>query len=223
MRRIYLTESQLETILGEDFTSYLPNESDSSEDPENSTGYEVAISDKDANGELSDTPTLDKIAKERFPMNYFRLGAGTYTNGAHALEEGELNETNQDLVQKQFRLSNKNKQNVQSLNQKTNGNDRLVNNMANETSFNIKTLYKRRYDLKKMRSENPERFAQINGAKLLMDIENQLDIAKKTSANTKKTKSNMGMNNVYQKAGGTKSVGNGQAHSKKNPNITYYN
>ena len=41
--------------------------------------------------------------------------------------------------------------------------------------------------------------------------------------NTKKTKSNMGMNNVYQKAGGTKSVGNGQAHSKKNPNITTIN
>ena len=97
--------------------------------------------------------------------------------------------------------------------------DKLMNNMAQEIQngdgFNTKSAYKRLYDLRNMAKNDPERFKRINGQRLISVISNQLENAKSASKRSKERKKAVGMQNAYQKAGGTKQSGNGMAHSQK--------
>ena len=65
MRKVLFTESQLKGILGENFGTYLPKKGYAAENPDNSYGTEVSLTDNDLDNNPVDTVTTDKIAKSR--------------------------------------------------------------------------------------------------------------------------------------------------------------
>lgn len=221
MRKVYFTESQIKRLLGEDFMSYLPDEEDAAEVPENSYGTETTTSGK-IDGKLTDTVCTDRIAKTR--VAYSPYGRrNLYSMGNAPLAEGnkkKLDEVNQDLQNTQFNLGKNLKSAVQANAVAANGSDKLLNNMSREAQsgkgFNISSAYKRLRDLKKMATEDPQRFNRIGGNRLIATITNQIETAKGISKRSKETKKNVGIQNAFQKAGGTKQAGNGMAHTTKN-------
>ena len=62
----------------------------------------------------------------------------------------------------------------------------------------------------------------LGGAKMEQWVQNSLKSYRGAIETDKASRSAMGQENVYQKAGGTKNSGNGKAHSKKNNRITYF-
>jgi hypothetical protein len=219
MRKVYFTENQMKRLIGEDFESYLPQEVDASEVPDNSYGTEVSPSGK-IDGEYTDNSWTDKVSKEIVPKGPYgrRYTYGGVVAGVCESVKKKLNETNQDLQNTQFNLTKNLKSDVTAM-AAANGGDKLLNNMSKEiqsgNGFNVKSAYKRLYDLKNMAKNDPERFKRINGQRLISVISNQLENAKGASKRSKESKKAVGMQNVYQKAGGTKQSGNGMAHSQK--------
>ena len=221
MRRVYFTESQVRGMLGEDFMTYLPKETQASETPENSYGTQTATSGK-IDGELTNPVCTDRVAKERMPAAPFGR------RHLYAYPGTGLYESNQDLENTRFNLGRNLKDTVVSAASNDNG-DKLLNNMAKEAEsgkgFSTNSAYKRLHDLETMRVNDPERFKRINGNRLMRNISSQLEAAKGVSKRSKELKKDMGMTNAFQKAGGIKQSGNGQAHTKKNGNavFTYQN
>ena len=211
-RKIIVAESQIDRLLGEGFMSYLENKEDANEAPPNEYGTEAFTDGKDANGDDMKSPCTDRVARERYPRNPF-----SYWNGTRGFALGGrvMTEDNQDLMGRQFSVNAPLKKEIQA-NAKDSG-DKLLNNMADEKSFNIKTAYKRRHDLNKMKAENPEEFKATGRDRILRDISNQIENAKGLSKSNKETKKNAGIDNAFQKPGGTKNSGNGKAHTTKNP------
>lgn len=208
MKKVIFTENQLKRIIGEDFTSYLPNEFDAKDVPDNSYGTEITTSDKLENGEMGDMPTTDKIRRMKSTQGPF--------TGYFGRTYGRIYEDNQDLVNNRFGINSTIRQDIE--------------NSANEEEkkkflkpCGYKATYKRIYDLKNKAKETPEEFTDID-RRVLKDYENQLETQKNISKRQKETKANIGMTNVYQKAGGTKTSNNGKAHTKKvqDGTITYY-
>lgn len=216
MRKIILTEAQLKKIMGEDFTSYLPNSLDQGAEPENSELTQIGTVGK-IDGERGTAVTTDKIAKSRCP----KYPVWRTTSGL--AEEENLNEENQDLVNmgNTFNMG-KNVNAMVSNVSNANPNDRMMKNIANDPNMNASTAYTRINRLKKMKVEDPARYVNIGGDKLLKTLQDKIEAAKKSSASKKQVKAASGMNNAYQKEGGTKQVGNGKAHTPKSSvSITY--
>ena len=219
MRKVYFTENQMKRLIGEDFESYLPQETDAGEVPSNSYGTEVSPSAK-IDGEYTDNSWTDRVSKEIVPNSPYgrRYPCTSVSAGICESSKKKLNETNQDLQNTRFNLTKNLKSDVMAMAASDSG-DKLINNMAQEIQngdgFNTKSAYKRLYDLRNMAKNDPERFKRINGQRLISVISNQLENAKGASKRSKESKKAVGMQNAYQKAGGTKQSGNGMAHSQK--------
>lgn len=229
MRKVYFTENQMKRLIGEDFQAYLPQETDASDAPDNSFGTETAPSDK-YDDEYTDNSWTDEYSKRIVPKGPYGRGYMYPTVGSGIYEscKKKLNETNQDLQNTQFNLTKNLKSDVVSM-AASDGGDKLLNNMAQEiqsgSGFNTKSAYKRLHDLRDMAQNDPERFKKINGQRLISVISNQLENAKGASKRSKEAKKAVGIQNTYQKAGGTKQAGNGMAHTKKTDSdvkFTYY-
>ena len=209
MRKVIFTENQLKHILGENFDSYLPKSGYASENPENSYGTEVTVSDNGSNGDPMDTCTTDKIAKSRTPsISLFRRISES---------KKKVNEENQELMSHQYNLGKGINNQIDAL-AAQNPNDKLLQNMSNNKNMEHSTAKKRKHDLEAMKKENPERYASINGDKLLKSINGKLETDRNISKSHKEFKRDvLGYTNAFQKEGGTKN----NASPTTNNNVTF--
>lgn len=213
MRKVIFTENQLKTILGENFDNYLPKNGYAAESPENSYGTEVSLSDNDINNNPVDTVTTDRIAKSRTcAIPRFRRIAES---------RKQLDEENHELMGHSYNLG-KNVNNAIDNIADQNPNDKLLQNMSNEKNMKHGTAKKRKHDLEQMKKENPQRFQNINGKRILKSINDKLNTDRDMSKNHKQFKKDiLGYSNAFQKEGGVK---NGNPNMvKNNMFITYDN
>lgn len=210
MRKIIFTEQQLKHILGEDFESYLPKDGLASEEPSNSFGTEIGVSDKNSDGESIDTPVTDKIGKSVTPgYALFR-----HTSGL-AESKKKVNEENHELMNHSYNLGKNINSQINSA-ASMNPKDKLMQNMNSEKNMKHGTAKKRKHDLEQMQKDDPQRFENIGGDKILNGIDQKLKNDTEMSRRHKETKKNvLGQDNAFQKAGGTKNT------NKQNFSITY--
>lgn len=215
MKKILFTENQLKHILGEDFISYLPSMVDSSDYPSDSevaNGGEVITKDTDGN----ETPTLDKISKEKTPNHPFfrRTTYGTYCESNNSKKK-VLTERNKELDGKKFHLGKGTQEIIDDM-ASSQSNDKMINNMSNEKGATINSYYVRLNRLNKMKKEDPERFNKINGKKLINNIKGVINNAK----NVANTVSDLKQDANQTIANVTK--GTGKGHHKDGGTTIYY-
>ena len=213
MRRVIFTESQLKSILGENFDTYLPKKDFAEENPENAYGTQVSLTGKDSKGDPIDTVATDRIAKSRTPsIGRFR----------RISENDELNEENQELVNHQYNLGMKMNNQIDAM-AAQNPSDKLLQNMSNDKNMKHGTAKKRKHDLEVMQNEDPVRFQSIGGKKILNGIDRKLKNDMDVSKNHKEFKKNvLGYTNAYQIEGGQKNTGSTSVQNG-NAVITYEN
>lgn len=211
MRKVLFTESQLKSILGENFDTYLPKSGYAAENPDNSYGTEVSLTDNDLDNNPVDTVTTDKIAKTRVCAipRLRRI----------AEDKKKLDEENRDLIGHSYNLGKSVNGMIDDM-ANQNPNDKLLQNMSNEKNMKHGTAKKRKHDLEQMKKNDPQRFQTINGNRLLKNIDGKLDTDRNISKSHKEFKRDiLGYSNAFQKEGGTK---NGASSSiKNNVMITY--
>ena len=196
MRKVIFTESQLKGILGENFDTYLPKAGYASEQSPIGYGTEVTLGDNNSDGDPNDTVTTDRIAKSRTPaIPMFRRISES---------KKRINEENQELINHTYNLG-RNLNNTIDAIASQNPNDKLMQNMSNEKNMAHGTAKKRKHDLEAMRTEDPVRFQNINGERILKSIDQKLKTDRDISKNHKEFKRDvLGNTNAFQKAGGTK-------------------
>ena len=92
--------------------------------------------------------------------------------------------------------------------------DRLNNLIKNpDVSYDEMRRLKNFFDTKS--KNEPEHYQMICGDKLKPWVDNSLKSFTGSIQRDKENRSSMGQSNVFQKAGGTKNSGNGQAHTQK--------
>ena len=127
-----------------------------------------------------------------------------------------LDERNHQLDGKKFGLGKKANDTVNTLAANNSG-DKLLNNMSNEKSATANSLYVRRNRLEKMKHDDPERYARINGKQLEKSIGDTLNRA---TAATKTGKNSL-QNTVLNTAPDVKK-GTGKGHHKDGGLTVYY-
>ena len=105
-------------------------------------------------------------------------------------------------------------------NKNVSGWDRL-NNLINQRNVKYNEMKRLKSFFDREAKNDPNNYNLIGGKDMEQWVQNSLKSYRGAVATDKASKSAMGFENVYQKAGGTKNVGNGQAHTKKNNGITY--
>ena len=105
-------------------------------------------------------------------------------------------------------------------NKNASGWDRL-NNLINQRNVKYNEMKRLKSFFDREAKNDPNNYNLIGGKDMEQWVQNSLKSYRGAVATDKASKSAMGFENVYQKAGGTKNVGNGQAHTKKNNGITY--
>ena len=209
MRTVLLTESQLKSLFGENFMSYLENTDTGVEEPNNSYGTEVGLSNKDVDGRQGEQPVTDKIGNVR-AFGYPIWGG----MGSRTVPMRGLDEANQELRNNGHTYSMGQNMNQDIQNMARNGQGgKMAQNIANEKGMTIDAAYMRLKRLKDMKEQDPQRYQAMQGDRMCAILQNMINTAKKSSASAKKTKAMAGQSNVYQKEGGTKVSGNGMAHS----------
>ena len=211
MRKVLFTESQLKGILGENFDTYLPKKGYAAENPDNSYGTEVSLTDNDLDNNPVDTVTTDKIAKSRVcAIPRLRRIAENKIN---------LDEENQELIGHSYNLGKSVNGLIDNM-ASQNPNDKLLQNMSSEKNMKHGTAKKRKHDLEQMKKNDPQRFQNINGERLLKNINGKLDTDRNMSKSHKEFKRDiLGYSNAFQKEGGTKN--NTSSVMKNNMMITY--
>jgi hypothetical protein len=133
-----------------------------------------------------------------------------------------LAESNQDLdnLGKSFNLGKSANNSIKQV-ASDSPNDKMLNNMASDENMTANCAYTRNNRLEKMKEEDPERYERINGKQLQRIIQQKLKAAKNNSYNSKKVKKECGIQNAFQKSGGTKQYGNGKAHTQKQGDMTF--
>lgn len=216
-KRIYITESQLEEALGLNL-SYLDN-SDMGINHDNNDS-EISVSDKKEN-DIPTPITTDKIQKNRAPRGYF--GARRrYTTLNCSTNKSQINEVNQDLVNKKYRIPDFLYSKLQNnLSQYKGDGSQRLGNIINMRDIKTNEMYRILNHLNTINADSDE-FNALGGEEMKRWIETQLKNAKNVSHNTKETKRKMGDKNAFIK---THTKSNcGQAHSKKNnATFTYEN
>ena len=220
-RKVYMTEEQLNEILD---GSYLDD-------------YSSDGNIKDAGNEITTNPikggepvTSDEYAKERGArdifMGRYRDNGGVYpAAGALTMEnKKKLQEVADGVKNKRYKVSgplrDKMVRNYQSTNGRTIGTKRLEKLLSNEgaTENYLSNL------LSDIKSGNvsQEEMQLLGGDDFIRWMNQNIKNRQNMDAGIKKTEHDMGMQNVYQKEGGTKN-GGGTAHTpKNNGTITYY-
>lgn len=216
MRKFIFTESQIRSILGEEFDTYLDTNSEDIPNKLNKVSVEPFDPDiKDIGDDAIKTDT-DKITRSLTS----KFSPHTKRGMFEGVKKKSLNERNQELdsLGATNTLGKKTNDTIDNLASR-NPNDKLLNNMSNEKGMTYNAMSVRRHRLKNMKKQDPERYANIGGKQL----EKALDTSIKTKQNgvsaKKNALKNAGYTNVFQKEGQTKN-GNGKAHTDKNPNFS---
>ena len=98
--------------------------------------------------------------------------------------------------------------------------DRL-NNLVKQKNINYGEMKRLKNFFDKDGKNDPNNYNLIGGQQMEQWVQNSLKSYRGAVETDKASRAAMGFDNVYQKAGGTKNSGNGQAHTKKNNGITY--
>lgn len=217
-RKVYVTQDQLNEILN---GSYLQ---DPSSDGNLGDGWSGEITTNPLVG--GEPVTTDEFAKD-LPHNGWFMGRYSYRRGttpaAGALTMEEKKTINE------IAASAKNKTNVVSgpladklklvLQNCTNENWRKrITKLLSGASENYLSNF-----LSEIKSGKVDQkmLAALGGKDLIDWMTRCITNRQKMDADDKKIKHDMGMENVYQKPGGMKQSGNGQAHTEKSGTITY--
>lgn len=202
-RKFTFTEKQIKSILGEDFTSYL-DKSDNGFNYQNDylCGEYSEIKPEDRTD--GKPVTTDKIAGEKIATHpWIRKSYNT------------LYEVSQDIDGMEFGLgSNTNKMIDAAANNNTS--DVMLKNMSTNKNAPIETLYTRLRRIREMKTKNPNRYQQINGAKLENAISAAIERAKETGKSLKNTRQR------YETFKSNQKITSKGGHRKNPSTITYY-
>ena len=218
MRKIYVTESQLQEALGMSL-SYLNN-------TENGAPVSQYDSEITVNGNITgETKTnMDKISKSKAPRSYFgarkRMSTITCSKG---FDKKKLFETNQDLVDKTYTIPN-DLYNILSQNYKrVNGEKNIegikrLKNLINMRTINTNEMYRLKNEFENM-DEKSGTFSLLGGTKMKRWIDQQLKTATSVSRHSKDVKHMLGDTNAYIKK--HQKTGTGTAHTVKKNNVQF--
>lgn len=218
MRKIYVTENQLQEALGMSL-SYLNN----SENGASAFKYDSEIT---VNGDITGETetTLDKISKSKAPRSYF--GARTrMTTITCSKDYGKkkLYETNQELVDKTYTIPNDLydilKNNFNSIRSRRNVDGiKRLKNLINVRAINTSEMYRLKNYFNNI-DEKSEEFKLLGGTKMKRWIEQQLKTATTMSQHSKDMKHELGDPNAYIET--HQKTGTGTAHTVKKNNVQF--
>lgn len=226
-KTIIITERQLHEILGSN-SSYLDN----TEGDFNEYNGHTEIS---ASGKLSDKTDAEPITTDEYTKNlakrdnWFGRGKG---NALVSLTCGidkkkTLKEANSAAQGKTWYIPDDIyailQQNLQNFNGDKNasGWDRL-NNLINKRNVEYSEMKRLKSFFEGEGKNDQAQMNLIGGNRMCQWVKNSLNSFRTAVSNDKANRKAMGFQNVYQKAGGTKTSGNGLAHTPKTNNgITY--
>ncbi len=234
-KTLILRRDQLDEICGTN-TAYLDNSSDYAEDGLTTTKAGGAVSDSNGEKEYSDPLTTDDYAHELAPETLFAL---LFRNGGHGLwghwgsglrantldgfdnefeyHDGWDDEDEDDFGKKKLQESNG------ELEDRTWRLD--LDNDGLKKTYSYTNLTTKKTELKQLLTQLVQQNApekQIQRVKsALAGVCRVLDRETGAIKQRKTNRKNLGFENQFQKAGGTKNSGNGKAHSKKmkDPNV----
>ena len=232
-KTLILRRDQLDEICGTN-TAYLDNSSDYAEDGLTTTKAGGAVSDSNGEKEYSDPLTTDDYAHELAPETLFAL---LFRNGGHGLwghwgsglrantldgfdnefECHDGRDDEDDFGKKKLQESNG------ELEDRTWGLD--LDNDGLKKTYSYTNLTTKKTELKQLLTQLVQQNApekQIQRVKsALAGVCRVLDRETGAIRQRKTNRKNLGFENQFQKAGGTKNSGNGKAHSKKvkDPNV----
>jgi hypothetical protein len=220
-RKVYMTEDQLNEILS---GAYLD---DYSSDGNIKDGDYTEVTTNPVKG--GEPVTSDEYAKERGArdifMGRYRDLSGVYpAAGALTLEKKNINEVADGVKNKKYKVSgplrDKMMRNYQSTGGRTIGTKRLEKLLSDEgASENYLSNL-----LSDIKSGNvsQEEMQLLGGDDFVRWMDRNIKNRQTADAGIKKSQHDMGMDNVYQKAGGSRNNG-GTAHTpKNNGTITYF-
>ncbi len=220
-RKVYMTEDQLNEILS---GAYLDDYS--SDGNIKDADYTEVTTNPVKGGE---PVTSDEYAKERGArdifMGRYRDLSGVYpAAGALTLEKKNINEVADGVKNKKYKVSgplrDKMMRNYQSTGGRTIGTKRLEKLLSDEgASENYLSNL-----LSDIKSGNvsQEEMQLLGGDDFVRWMDRNIKNRQTADAGIKKSQHDMGMDNVYQKAGGSRNNG-GTAHTpKNNGTITYF-
>ena len=216
-KTLILREDQFNEISGAN-TAYLDNSSDYAEDGLTTTKTGGAVTDDNGEKKYSDPLTTDDYAHELAPETLFALlfrngGHGLWGHWGSGLRAKELTEGKKKLQESNGELEDR-----------TWGLD--LDNDGQKKTYSYTNLTTKKTELKQLLSQLVQQNApkpQIQKVKsALAGICRVLDRETGAIKQRKTNRKNMGFENQFQKAGGTKNSGNGKAHSRKmtkDPNV----
>ena len=205
-KTLILREDQFNEICGTN-TAYLDNSSDYAEDGLTKTKTGGAVSDSNGEKEYSEPLTTDDYAHELAPETLFAL---LFRNGGHGL----WGHWGSGLRAKELTES---KKKLQESNSELEGRSWNGDSYTNLTTK--KTELKKQLDFLVQQNAPDEQIQRVKSA--LAGVCSILDRETGAIKGRKTARKNMGFENQFQKAGGSKNSGNGKAHSKKikDPNV----
>ena len=215
MKKIYITEKQLNKIFEVELSYLNPSEGNR---PITIGDEEIFTSDN-IEGD-TENPTSDKISKSRYPRSYYGAKKRNLTLNC-SIDKKKINESNQDLVDKKYnipeKLYNTLKNNLSQYSGNINGIKRLKN-LINMESLTTNEMYR---ILNKLNSldKNSDEFNLIGGEEMLRWVDKELKHAKNVSYNRKKINKDLGRENSFISAH-NKNSKNGEGHTK-NGGVTF--
>lgn len=222
-KTIIITERQLHDILEVDISSLNKK---GSEMPEFNGHTEISVGGKMGDNEFVDPITTDNYASKRY-----RNDNWGGTGKSRALMVNCNTDNKKKIVEANSAGKNRTwmipdeiyaklQQNLQTFNGDKNvaGYDRL-NNLVNNRNVAYSEMKRLKGFFENDAKNDPNHFNLIGGNEMQSWVNNTLNTFRSSVESDKANRSAMGFQNVYQKAGGTKETGNGQAHTNKN--ITY--
>lgn len=218
MRKIYVTESQITEAFGMGLSYF----NSSNNIPQIKCDSEITTnSGVDGKTEV----TTDKINSRRSPRTYFGSRKTPNTVIKCSLEKKKtLNESNKDLENDIYEIPDELyrilQQNLRNVGNKKNVEGIMrLKNLVNNRGISYQEMYRLKNHFENTPKQNSD-FMLLGGEKMKRWVDEQLKTATTISRNSKAVMSTI-KNNAYQKEGGTKNSGNGQAHTEKKNGVTF--
>jgi hypothetical protein len=215
MKKIYITEKQLNEIIGVDL-SYL-NRSEGNRPV--TIGDEEIFTTDNVDVDTED-PTTDKIAKSKYPRSYYGAKKRNITLNC-SMDKKKINESNQDLVDKYYNIPNKLykllKNNLSQYSGDISGIKRLKN-LIDMKSLSTNEMYRIKNKLSSLEKDSDE-YNLIGGDEMLRWVDKELKHAKNVSYNRKKINKDLGRENSFISSH-NKNSNNGKGHTK-NGGVTF--
>ena len=199
MRKVIFTENQLRNILGEKYESIIA-EIDGDVNRADKTYTKSTIETDDSRDDCG--PVTDKAGKETIGRNsimFPTIRYSTMTENKKKLKEG----VNRDFAKQNIYIP----QNIlekYDMPQK----ECTLSHVLRDGFISPQNAYKEISEYKKGLNTLPK--------EMITFLQNHLNMLEYSSKQRKQNMASRGVENVYQKAGGTKNSGNGKSHTKKN-------